>query len=325
MNYSKLLITGGTGFVGKHLQEELTRRGVRFVVFGQPQCDLTNGEQTDAMFREHADSDAIVHMACMQAAADFPAKHTADQLRINSLIHLNVLASWRNYLPGAKFIGIGSSCAYPALNGAIREDRAMEGEIHGSVYAYAFTKRLLLTGIRAFNDQYKLDGTYLIPATMFGEFDDFHEATAHVTGALIGRFVAAAIEHRPTVQVWGDGSQVRDFLDVKDFVAALLHLLPLCSRDVINIGPGRGISIRQLATMIQQASGFKGEVVYKPSGYVGVQEKFIDVAKLNTTYQFQVSADHAKAIGRTVAWYRDHYLELRGKRKFVAESPRIAG
>jgi len=316
MAYSKLLITGGTGFVGKHLQEELSRRGTRFVVFGSDRYDLTRIDQAQAVFRENADADAIIHMACVQAAADFPARHTADQLHINGLIHLNVLESWRKYLPRARFIGIGSSCAYPAMSGAIREDRAMEGEIHGSVYSYAFTKRLLLTGIRAYNDQHKLDGSYLIPATMFGEYDDFDAQTAHVTGALIGRFVAAAMENWPTVEVWGDGTQVRDFLDVKDFVAALLYLLPLCNRDVVNIGPGRGISIRTLASMIQEASGFGGQVVYKPTSYVGVQDKFIDVTKLNTTYQYQVSGDHSAAIRRTVAWYREHYAELREKRKF---------
>jgi len=316
MNSSKLLITGGTGFVGKHLQAELTRRGTRFVVFGSKQYDLTRIEQAGAVFRQNSDADAIIHMACMQAAGDFPAKHPADQLRINTLIHANVLSSWQEYLPRAKLIGIGSSCAYPALAGALREERALDGEIHGSVYAYAFTKRLLLTGIRAYNDQYNLDGSYLIPATMFGEHDDFHEETAHVTGALIGRFVAATVENLPTVEVWGDGTQVRDFLDVKEFIGALLYLLPLCSRDVVNIGPGRGISIRNLAALIQEASGFGGKVVYKPTSYVGVQEKFIDVTKLNTTYQYKVSADHSAAIRRTVAWYRERYAQLRDKRKF---------
>ena len=321
MGYAKLLITGGTGFVGKHLQEELTRRGMKFAVFGRTEHDLTRLDQAEAVFRKHADADAIIHLACVQAAADYPAKHTADQLRLNGLIHLNVLACWHKFLPQAKLLGIGSSCAYPALGGAIGEDQALAGEIHGSVYAYAFTKRLLLNGIRAYNDQYKLNGTYLIPATMFGEYDDFHVATAHVTGALIGKFVQAAVEGLPAVEVWGDGTQVRDFLDVKDFVAALLHLLPRCERDVINIGPGRGISIRDLAAMIGQASGFKGEIVYRPTGYVGVQEKFIAVERLRSKYGWTVPPDMRAGIARTVAWYRQNYAELRGREKRMATGP----
>ena len=180
----KVLITGGTGFVGKHLQEELARRGIPFFAFGKRQFDLTRWEHAEAVFKKNQDADLILHLASFQAAGEFPGKHTAEQFFINNLIHNHALEAWRKFIPRAKFIGIGASCAYPSSAQAMTEDKIFDGAIHGSVYAYGATKRMLYTGILAYNDQFKLNGSYVVPAAMFGEDDDFNEATAHVPGAL---------------------------------------------------------------------------------------------------------------------------------------------
>jgi GDP-L-fucose synthase len=317
MGTSKLLITGGTGFIGKHLTAELDRRKAPYAVFSKAQCDLTDRGATLAMFEKHADAEAIVHLACYQAAADFPAKHTADQFDVNSRIHLNVLEGWRRYLPTARLVGIGSACAYPSTEGAIPETRLMDGLIDGSVWSYGFTKRFLATGIRAMNDQHKLNGTFVIPVTMFGEYDDFQIATGHFIAAMIGKFVGAVIENRPTVEIWGDGSQVRDFMDVKAFVEALLRIVPVCERDVVNVGPGEGMSIRKLALMIAEISGFQGQIVFKPTAYVGMHTRTIDVTRMNERYGVRIDPDPSAGIRRTVAWYRANYAEWSRRVKFA--------
>ena len=214
---------------------------------------------------------------------------------------------------------VGSSCAYPG-EGPLTEDLFCQGEIHGSVYSYAFTKRLLYKGSTAYNDQYGLNGSYLIPATMFGEYDDFHEDTAHVCGALIGKFVRATRNDDPQVEVWGDGTQMRDFMDVKAFVRCVLDLLPRCDRELVNIGPGVGTSIRDLAQMIADAADFRGEIYFNANRYVGVRHKVIDVSRLNRKYNLRIEADHRQAVARTVAWYDAHYDQLAGKRKFESFS-----
>lgn len=317
MASSKLLITGGTGFIGKHLQEELRRRGTEFVVFPKAQCDLTNREQTRAIFEKNRDAAAILHFACYQAAAEFPARHPAEQFNINTRIHLNVLEAWHEFLPHARLIGIGSACAYPSTPGAIREERLMDGVIDGSVWCYGMTKRMLATGIRAYNDQYKLNGTYIIPVTMFGEYDDFQVETGHFIAALIGKFVAAVRENKPTVEIWGDGSQIRDFMDVKSFVPVLLDMLQKCDRDVVNVGPGEGTSIRDLVLMIADITGFKGQLNFKPTAYVGMHTRTIDVSKMRQKYGGEITADHSVGIRRTVAWYRENFAEWSVKKKFA--------
>jgi GDP-L-fucose synthase len=311
-----ILVTGGTGFVGKHLQEELARRQIAFSAFSKREYDLTIKEQSDAMFARYAHADTVLHLACYQAAGDFPAKHPAEQFYINNLIHLNVLESWRRFAPHAKLVAIGSSCAYPSHLDALTEERFMDGEIHGSVYSYAFTKRALYTGILAYNDQFHLNGSYLIPPTLFGEYDDFHVDTAHVCGALIARFVRAVREGSPEVEIWGDGSQIREFLYVKEFVRALLDLIVPLNCDLLNVGPGKGTSIRALATTISQAAGFKGRLFFNPDRYVGVKEKFLNADKLEQRYNLRLGADVTEGIQRTVDWYTLHYDQVKDKRKF---------
>jgi GDP-L-fucose synthase len=215
-----MLITGGTGFVGRHLAKELRRRGIEHAALSQRDYDLTRPEQAEAALAAHAQCNVIVHLASYQAAGEFPAKHPGEQFHINTLIHANLLEAWRRHMPHAKLLAVGCSCAYPSGAEVLSEDRLLDGPIHGSVYSFAHTKRSLYVGLRAYNDQYGLDGSYVIPATLYGEDDDFAPETSHVCGALVARFVRAVRESWPEVEIWGDGTQKREFMDVKDFPPA---------------------------------------------------------------------------------------------------------
>src|SRR5687768_16236825 len=128
----KVLITGGTGFVGRHLQAELAARRLSYAVISKAEYDLTDRRQADDVFQRHADADVILHLACYQAAAEFPARHPGEQFLVNNLIHLNTLEGWRRHAPGARLIAVGSSCAYPSDLASLTEDRLMDGPIHGS-------------------------------------------------------------------------------------------------------------------------------------------------------------------------------------------------
>lgn len=310
-----ILITGGTGFVGTHLREELTARGLAFSSFGSRDFDLTDPDQADAAFQRAQPIDLIIHLACYQAAGEFPARNPGAQFLINNRIHLNVLDAWRRFAPKARLLAVGSSCAYPSDLVSLTEDQLMNGPIHGSVYSYAFTKRALHTGLLAYNDQYQLNGSYIIPPTLFGEHDDFHVETAHVSGALVAKCVKAA-RLGGDVEVWGDGSQVREFLDVKDFVRALLDLAPRLDREVLNLAPGRGTSIKDLAETIAAAAGIPGRIAYNTSKYVGVSSKFLDTKRLEQKYCVTLSPDIRQGIARTVAWYDAHFDQLKDRRKF---------
>jgi GDP-L-fucose synthase len=312
----KILVTGGTGFIGKHLCPELARRGVACVAPSSRERDLTRPEAASALFDEHADASVVIHLASFQAAGEFPARFPADQFQINHRIHLNVLAAWKQHLPRARFFGIGSSCAYPGTTTELVEERVLDGEVHPSVRAYGVTKRALLVGIRAYNDQYGLNGSYLIPPTLFGEWDDFHPDTAHVVGALVGRIVRACRDAAPTVEIWGDGTQVREFLYVKDWVDVLLDLAGRCDREVLNVGSGAGTSIRELAETIAQAAEYPGKLIFNPTKYSGIQKKVLDTTRLREKYGCRPPADLRPGIARTVRFYQEHFDRLQGLEKF---------
>lgn len=314
-----VLVTGGSGFVGHHLVEELSRRNAKHYSFSSRQHDLTDPAQADAAFAHGGGSiDVVYHLACYQAAGEFPARNPGAQFLVNNRIHLNVLDAWRRLAPQARLIAMGSSCAYPSDLATLTEDRLMNGPIHGSVYSYAFTKRALHTGLLAFNDQFKLNGTYIIPPTLFGEYDDFNVETAHVTGALIGKCVKAA-RSGGQVDVWGDGSQVREFLDVKDFVRALIDITPRLDREVLNFAPGAGTSIKTLAETIADAAGIPGRIVYDTTKYVGIKEKFLNVDRLKEKYGVRLPSDIRDGLRRTVAWYDANFDTLKDRRKFDAQ------
>ena len=312
-----VLITGGTGFVGKHLQAELAQRGIPFFAFGRRQFDLTRWEQAEAVFKQHQDVDLVLHLASFQAAGEFPGRHTAEQFFINNLIHNHALEAWRKFIPQARLIAVGASCAYPSAAQGMTEDKIFEGAIHGSVYSYGATKRMLYTGILAYNDQFKLNGSYVIPAAMFGEDDDFNESTAHVPGALVARFVRAVRMNLPEVEIWGDGSQVRDFMDVKDFVRGLLDLAPRLERDIVNLVPHGGKTVKELALTVCEAAGYRGKVVFNANRYTGAKEKFLDATKLREKYGMVISNDLAPGIRRTVEWYSKNYEAVKDRRKFA--------
>ena len=313
----KVLVTGGTGFVGGHLQQELAHRGIQFFAFGKRQFDLTRWKQAEAVFKNNQDADLILHLASFQAAGEFPGKHAAEQFFTNNLIHSYALEAWRRFIPRARLVAVGASCAYPSAAQAMTEDKIFDGPIHGSIYAYGATKRLLYTGILAYNDQFKLNGNYVVPAAMFGENDDFDEATAHVPGALVARFVRAVKMNLPEVEIWGDGSQVRDFMDVKDFVRGLLDLAPKLDRDIVNVVSGHGKTVKELALTISEASGFHGNIFFNANRYTGAKEKFLDAAKLRGKYKMEIPHELAPGIRRAVAWYSQNYEAVKDRRKFA--------
>jgi GDP-L-fucose synthase len=315
-----ILVTGGSGFVGAHLQEELSSRKLPCYAFSSREHDLTDPRQADDAFDRGGGSaiDTILHLACYQAAGEFPARNPGAQFVVNNRIHLNVLDSWRRMAPQARLVAIGSSCAYPSDLLSLTEDRLMDGPIHGSVYSYAFTKRALHTGILAHNDQFKLNGSYIIPPTLFGEFDDFNVDTAHVSGALVGKCVKAA-RLGGNVEIWGDGSQIREFLDVKVFVKALVDLVPRLDREVLNLAPGAGTSIKMLAETIADAAGLSGRLYYDTTRYTGIKEKFLNVDRLRQNYGMQLSADVREGLRRTVKWYDANFDALKDRRKFDSE------
>lgn len=303
----KVLITGGTSFVGKNLTKMLSTLNAEYYTFSSKQFNLIKSKDSEKVMQiENKKYDFIIHMAALQHAADWPLHHTGEQFYINNLIHLNTLEAWRKHQPQAKFIAVGSSCTYPGEIPKLKETDFDEGKLHESVYSYGFTKKLLKVGLEAYKDQYKLRGTFPIFATLYGPYDDFNIETAHVVGALIYKFSNAKKQNIEEIEIWGDGTQNRELIYVEDQIEGLLMAAQYCEENLINVGTGIETTIKELAEVIKEISGYKGKVIYNPNKFVGVKDKVLDITKAKETFGWTIKNKmHSleEGLRKTFDWY----------------------
>jgi GDP-L-fucose synthase len=184
-----------------------------------------------------------------------------------------------------------------------------ESELWGTepepyLFAYAFTKKALLVGQRAYCREFGLEASSLVLPTVYGPGGDYSEMS-HVIGALIGKFVRAVEKGEDTVEVWGDGSQVREFIHVQDVVDGLLLVAqrPIGS-DVLNLGSSRSVSIRHLVDIIAGTVGFDGEVVYRTDRFVGALKRVLDSRRILEETGWSATVGLEDGIREVADWYR---------------------
>jgi GDP-L-fucose synthase len=304
---SGAIITGGTGFIGSRLADELRARGVtRVFAIGSRDVDLVNRERALEWF-EHAhwlnEITDIFHLAAVYKAGGWPAAHPATQFHTNMGMNLSVLEGWRRFFPEARLTSVVSYCMYPDHDRPHPESELWGTEPEPYLASYAFTKKALLVGQNAYANEFGLRAASLVLPTVYGPRDDFSELS-HVIGALIGKFVRAARDGSGSVEVWGTGEQKREFIHVDDVVDALLTLAAHPDPpDVVNLGAGRTVQIRQLAELIAEAAGYGGEIVFNPDRFVGALSRSLDTTKLGRELGWTPKVSIEDGINATVQWY----------------------
>lgn len=304
----RFLMTGGTGFLGKNLVKYITEHGGTIHTFGS-EYDLSVGEQAHKAFQHFNEAyDYIIHGAVLQGAGDWPLKHQADQYDVNMKIHANTLQCWHTYQPQAKFLGLGSSCSYPAIKTKLTEAEYWDGPMHESVDIYGMTKKAMNIGIEAYKAQHKLQGTTVIFATLYGPHDSFDREKAHVVSALVRKFVEAKDANLPEVEVWGDGTQTRELIYVEDQIKALLAVIDY-NGPLINIGTGIEYSIKELAEKVRQLVGYEGKIWYNTNRFVGIKHKVLDISLAKKLYGWMDTTTIGSldlGLRKTIEWYQQN-------------------
>jgi len=306
-----ILITGGTGFLGKNIVPLLESRGAHVTATGRD-YNLADYSQAEKLFTLKK-YDLIIHAAAFQGAGDFPLRYPADQFMINNLIHTHALHMWKEHQPQATLIGIGSTCSYPGNLTVLSEEDYFTGPLHESVETYGLTKCVLQKGIEAYKKQYNLKGTTVVFATLYGPHDEFDLEKSHVVSALVKKFCDAKEHNTPEVEIWGDGTQTRELIYVEDQINGLLATCEY-EGDLINIGTGIETSIRDLAETIGRLVDFQGTIFYNTDRFVGVKRKVLDISKSKKLYGWTVNEDSKltpleEGLKKTIEWYRQNYLE----------------
>lgn len=317
-----VLVTGGHGFLGKHVVEALERDGHAVRAPSRDDLDLRR-PVSDAELRAlglfgTGPLDVLVHTAALVGGLGFVNGLPLQVLGANALIHWHAI--WLAQRLGVQaVIGIGSACTYPDLasgGDSLREADFDAGPPHPSVRHYAQSKRLLDALQDAWAAETFRPSRHLVLANLYGPGDRAEESRAHAATALIRRFARATAEGAPTVTVWGDGTAEREFLYVGDAAAAVAaavlevgaRLGPVSDgRQThlrLNIGTGISTSIRDYVSALVEATGYAGDVRWDPSRPVGVTRKVCDVEAAALRLDWTASTPLRDGLAKAVAWER---------------------
>jgi len=296
-----ILVTGGTGFLGRHLVPHLQKAGHTILVANSKNCDLNTRESLLDLCRGKK-FDRIYHLAAWTKAGDFCLHHQGEQWVVNQNIHTNALWYWKEYQPQALMITMGTSCSYPYGDAALREEDYLKGEPDPTLFTYAMTKRMLYAGLLAFEKQFHMRFQHLIPSTLYGP--GFEVRDNHFIFDLMKKIHAGKTRGEEVV-LWGTGEQVRELMFVDDAVRLIELAAQLPTSENLNLGSGQGFSIRQYAELLCEIIGYDPKKIrYNADApYVGNPKRYFDTTKIRRFFPNFQYTDLREGLRRTFAYY----------------------
>jgi GDP-L-fucose synthase len=302
---AKIYVAGHRGLVGQALVRKLRAEGyVNLVLRARDELDLTDQRAVETFFEQ--EKPEYVFLAAAKVGgiwANFqqPASFIYENLRIE----INVIHS--AYLYGVKkLLFLGSSCIYPRdCPQPIQESSLLTSPLEMTNEPYAVAKIAGIKLCQSYNRQYGTRFICCMPTNLYGPEDHFDLASSHVLPALIAKIEQARLANAPSVQIWGTGNPRREFLHVDDLADAALFLMRCYEEnEIINIGSGKDVTIRELAEMIQREAGWTGELLFDTSKPDGTFRKWLDVSKLKAL-GWSSSIELEEGVKQTIAWYRE--------------------
>jgi GDP-L-fucose synthase len=307
---SRVLVTGGGGFLGSHLVERLQEDGHDVVVARRSDYDLTREQDAIELFDE-ARPELVFHLAAEVGGIGANRANPGRYWYANVVMGAHVLEQARR-VEARKVVLAGTVCAYPKFTPVpFREDDLWDGYPEETNAPYGVAKKSVLVGAQAYRDQYGLDAIFLLPANLYGPRDNFHPTNAHVIPDLIRKMVDSSDE----VVLWGDGSPTREFLYVEDcvdgFVAAAARY---DGPEPVNLGSGAEISIRDLAELVAELVGFEGRIEWDTSMPNGQPRRSLDASRALELFGWEARTPLREGLERTIAWYREHAAATAGSK-----------
>lgn len=305
----KVLVTGSSGFLGRVIVRKLHKgRGALVFIPRSTEMDLMDfGSTLDCLSRYKPE--VVIHSAAYYGGLGINSKYPAEIFFQNTIMYANILEVSR-LVEVEKLVMVGTACSYPDGLEILKEEDLWNGAVHKSVQNYGGVKKMMQIGIESYNKQYGLNGIHVLLANLYGEWDSYNPERSHVVAALIRKFVEAKMFNKESVEVWGSGRPIREFLYVDDAAEGIVRATEKYD-DIspLNIGTGIGTSIVELVHKIKFVTEYTGKVVWLADKPDGQYKKIFDITKMVNLLGWKTEMPLIGGLKRTCDWFRDNYDE----------------
>jgi len=305
---NNILITGAHGFLGKHIINELTKKGASRL--STPTVDEINLLSFSDCQKAVQNQDIVIHAAGKVGGISANSEQPGSFFYENALMGMQLMEAAR-LANVKKFVQIGSVCSYPKTlpTTPYKEEDLWNGYPEGTNAPYGLAKKMLLVQGQAYRQQYEMNVIHLLQVNLYGPNDYFNSPESHVIPALIHRFSIAKEQSLPQVECWGSGKPTREFLYVEDAARGIvLATEKYDSPKPVNLASGQEISIKDLATLIAQNVGYRGEIIWDASKPDGQPRRLFDSTRAEKEFGFTASTSFSNGLAATIKWYRANIL-----------------
>ena len=307
LSNTRILVTGGAGFLGRQVVEQLLKAGAQSEKITVPRSHEMDLRYADKCQQVVEKQDIVIHLAAHVGGIGLNREKPAELFYDNLMMGTQLIHA--AYQAGVeKFVCIGTICAYPNLTPVpFKEDDLWNGYPEVTNAPYGIAKKALLVQLQAYRHQYGFNGIYLLPVNLYGPEDNFDPSSSHVIPALIRKVHEAQQTGEKKLPVWGDGSPTREFLYSTDAARGIVMGTQFYNDpEPVNLGTGYEISIRDLIELICELMEFEGEIVWETDKPNGQPRRCLDTQRAKEAFGFTAQVDFKQGLKNTIDWYRQH-------------------